>query len=106
MTTITRRQFGPADEPFRDPRPDGPFVDRPGAPAIKPGPQYMLEAYARLANDVERSLASMIKLHESLRVALPMASANRPALAKPHIDALLDELASLEEAYGLELLNQ
>lgn len=66
--------------------------------------RYVLESYGRLTMEALGILEAMTVLHERLRDHVK--GANRAATAKAHIDALKDELASIEEAYGLNLLLQ
>lgn len=66
--------------------------------------RYVLESYGRLTMEALGILEAMAVLHEKLRAHV--RGSNRAATAKAHIDALKDELASIEEAYGLNLLLQ
>lgn len=92
------------EEPFVDPRPDGPFIDRPGAEAVKQQDRYLLELLALSTKTALGQARAASALFESCR---PIAlGANSAALAVAALERLHEELQGIEVAYGLELTNQ
>lgn len=95
------RTPGPWDEPFRDTRPDGPFVDRPGAPAAT---ELDLFRLGILADTTKAALGFARSASLTFEWCRPIASgANSAALAVAALERLYEELQRIETAYGLEL---
>lgn len=96
------------EERFVDSRPSGPFIDRKGIDSPSEYQRHLLRVLADAAMECAALLDTVATLHEILQVGKHkiLEGANRAAVAKPHIDALITELSSIEEAFGLELTNK
>jgi hypothetical protein len=108
MTDLRVIQRPLREEKFVDSRPAGPFAELKGVHAPSAYQRHLLRTLADSAIECAALLDAMSTIHEILHIGRHrfMDAANRAAVAKPHIDALIAELSSIEEAYGIELTNQ